>query len=334
MEELFGCPARLLFGADIRNLLTADDLLGALAGNAGIARPEPLRLELAGRRDDGSVFPIEVTGGRFGSPGDERYTLVIRDITLRREAEARAQQHQTEIAQVSRLATADEMASALAHEINQPLMAIATYARGCLRLMKHDSCEIDVLKEGVEQIVMQAERAGDIIDRLRDFVRTGGGRREVADVRTLIETTISLAKIEIAQNGIGVQLRLAADLAPVAVDRVQIEQVLVNLLRNAIDALASSRSSKRVIVVAAGIANDAVEIAISDSGPGIPDEVRSRIFEPFITTKPSGMGLGFAISRSIVEAHGGHLRLVATGASGTGFAFDLPTAGETFAALG
>ena len=334
VEELFGCPARLLLGADIRSLLTADDLLDALAANASVARPEPLRLELAGRRDNGEIFPIEVTGGRFGAPGDARYTLVIRDITLRRQAEARTQQHQSEVAQVSRMATADEMASALAHEINQPLMAITTYARGCLRLMKHDSCEIDVLKEGVEQIVMQAERAGDIIDRLRDFVRTGDGRREVVDVKSLIETTISLAKIDIAQNAIDVRLGLAATLPPLAIDRVQIEQVLINLLRNAIDALATNDSASRVIHVAAARVDDAVEIAISDSGPGISDEVRSRIFEPFVTTKPSGMGLGLAISRSIVEAHGGHLRLVATGESGTSFAFDLPKAGERFAALG
>jgi two-component system sensor kinase FixL len=181
---------------------------------------------------------------------------------------------------------------------------------------------------------MQAERAGDIIRRLRDFVRTGSGRREVVDVKALIETTISLAKIEITQNAIDVQLRLAANLPPVAVDRVQIEQVLINLLRNAIDALLSSGRSRRTIVVAAEIVNAAVEITLSDSGPGIADEVRSRIFEPFVTTKADGMGMGLAISRSIVEAQGGHLRLVATGEGGTRFAFDLPIVEKTFASLG
>jgi two-component system, LuxR family, sensor kinase FixL len=334
VEELFGCPTRLLLGTDVRNLVASPDLLDVLAANAAATRPQPLRLEIEGRREDGSIFPIEVTGGRFGSAGDERYTLVIRDITLRYQEEARAQQHQSEIAQVSRLATADEMASALAHEINQPLMAITTYARGCLRLLKHATFDLDIVREGVEQVVMQAERAGDIIRRLRDFVRTGSGRREVVDVKALIETTISLAKIEITQNAIDVQLRLAANLPPVAVDRVQIEQVLINLLRNAIDALLSSGTSRRIIVVAAEIANAAVEITLSDSGPGIADEVRSRIFEPFVTTKADGMGMGLAISRSIVEAQGGHLRLVATGEGGTRFAFDLPIAEKTFASLG
>jgi two-component system sensor kinase FixL len=334
VEELFGCPTRLLVGTDVRNLLASENLLDVLAANAGVPRPAPLRLEIEGRRDDGSIFPVEVTGGRFGSSGDERYTLVIRDITLRYQEEARAQQHQSEIAQVSRLATADEMASALAHEINQPLMAIATYARGCLRLLKHAAFELEIVREGVEQIVIQAERAGDIIGRLRDFVRTGGGRREIVDVKALIEATVSLAKIEITQNAIDVRLRLAANLPPVVVDRVQIEQVLINLLRNAIDALLSSGASRRTIVIAAEAAKAAVEITLCDSGPGIADEVRSRMFEPFVTTKPNGMGLGLAISRSIVEAQGGHLRLVTTGEAGTGFAFDLPIAGNPFASLG
>jgi two-component system sensor kinase FixL len=334
VEDLFGCPTRLLLGTDVRNLVASGDLLDVLAANAAATRPQPLRLEIEGRREDGSIFPIEVTGGRFGSPGDERHTLVIRDITLRHQEEARAQQHQSEVAQVSRLATADEMASALAHEINQPLMAITTYARGCLRLLKHATFDLDIVREGVEQVVMQAERAGDIIGRLRDFVRTGSGRREVVDVKALIETTLSLAKIEITQNAIEVQLRLAATLPPVAVDRVQIEQVLINLLRNAIDALLSSGVSRRAIVVGAEIANAAVEITLSDSGPGIADEVRSQIFEPFVTTKADGMGMGLAISRSIVEAQGGHLRLVATGEGGTRFAFDLPIAEKAFASLG
>jgi two-component system sensor kinase FixL len=334
VEELFGCPTRLLVGTDVRNLLASENLLDVLAANAGVPRPAPLRLEIEGRRDDGSIFPVEVTGGRFGSSGDERYTLVIRDITLRYQEEARAQQHQSEIAQVSRLATADEMASALAHEINQPLMAIATYARGCLRLLKHAAFELEIVREGVEQIVIQAERAGDIIGRLRDFVRTGGGRREIVDVKALIEATVSLAKIEITQNAIDVRLRLAANLPPVVVDRVQIEQVLINLLRNAIDALLSSGASRRTIVITAEAAKAAVEITLCDSGPGIADEVRSRMFEPFVTTKPNGMGLGLAISRSIVEAQGGHLRLVTTGEAGTGFTFDLPIAGNPFASLG
>lgn len=334
VEDLFGCPTRLLLGTDVRNLVVSVDLLDALAANAEAARSQPPRLELKGRRNDGSIFPIEVTGGHFGSPGDERYALVVRDITARYQEEARARQHQSEVAQVSRLTTADEMASALAHEINQPLMAIATYARGCLRLMKHAAFDSDILKEGVEQIVMQAERAGDIMGRLRDFVRTGRGRREVVDIKSLIETTLSLVKVEMAENAIEVQLLLAADLPPVVVDRIQIEQVLINLLRNAIDALQSSDTSRRQIIVAADIAKTVVEITVFDTGPGIPEEVRSRIFEPFATTKPTGMGLGLAISRSIVEAQGGHLRLVATGETGTGFAFDLPIAEKAFVVLG
>ncbi len=327
VEGLFRRPAQRLVGTDIRNLLDASHLLERLASSAHDGAPEPLRLELDARREDGSIFPIELTAGHFGSGADEHHALVLRDITLRREAETQARRHESEVAQVSRASLAGEMASALAHEINQPLMAITTYARGCLRLLKQPLFEPAVLKEGVEQVMLQAERAGDILSRLREFLRTGACQRSVVNVKALLDGSVALAQMEAAQNAIDIEVRVAPGLPAVLADRIQIEQVLLNLLRNAIDAVLGDDANPRSIVIAANRASaTTVEITVADSGAGLADEVASRLFEPFVTTKPHGMGLGLSISRSIVEAHEGHLQLLRTSGAGSIFAFDLPIA--------
>ncbi len=328
VEELFGRPARLLIGTDVRYLFDRPDILQRLTSSTSLSRTEPLRLELNGWRENGAVFPVELTAGHFGAAGSEHYTLVVRDITLRRDAEARQRQRQSEVAQVSRLSLAGEMASALAHEINQPLMAITTYARGCLRLLRQTLLEPSVLREGIEQVLLQAGRASDIIVRLREFVRTGASQRSSVDVKSLLDAAVALAQAEATQNGIDIEARVAVDLPNVLADRIQIEQVLLNLLRNAMDAIVSADTDRRTIVIEAkSLSGKALEISVADTGPGLAEEVASRLFEAFVTTKPHGMGLGLSISRSIVEAHDGHLRLHRTSGSGAVFAFDLPVYG-------
>lgn len=327
-EELFGRPGGLLIGTDARNLFDRPDILQRLASSAYLSRSEPLRLEFNGWHKNGAVFPIELTAGHFGTVGNEHHTLVVRDITLRRDAEARRRQRQSEVAQVSRLSLAGEMASALAHEINQPLMAITTYARGCLRLLRQTRIEPTVLREGIEQVLLQAERAGDIIARLREFVRTGASHRSSVNVKSLIDATVALAQTEAVQHGIDIEIRTVPGLPNVLADHIQIEQVLLNLLRNAMDAIASSDTGRRAILIEAkSLTTKALEISVADTGPGLAEEVATRLFGAFVTTKPHGMGLGLSISRSIVEAHDGHLRLHRTSGSGTVFAFDLPIFG-------
>ena len=325
VEQLFARPAPQLIGLDVRELLDAPHLLERLTSTARSPAAESARQELDARRADGGVFPIELTAGQFGAPGNERYTLVIRDITSRREAEARAREHQSELAHVSRLSLAGEMASALAHELNQPLTAIAAFGRGCLRLLRQPRTEPDLVKEGVEQVVLEAERAGDIIGRLREFVRTGTCQRSVVDGKALIAGAVALAQIEAKQNGIDIEVRVAPDLPPALADRIQIEQVLVNLLRNGADAILSGGAARRVLTIEARCrTGEAIEIAVADTGPGVVEEVVDQLFEPFVTTKPHGMGLGLSISRSIVEAHEGRLQLIRREGAGAVFAFDLP----------
>ena len=324
VEQLFGRPAEALLGRDIRDLIDIPTLAAA-SGDGSPSHEGATYQEVAAWHADGSRFPIELTVGRFGSPGREHSTLVIRDITARRDAETRARAHESELAHATRLTFAGEMASALAHELNQPLTAIAAYARGCLRLLRQS--DSDVLKEGICEVVQQAERAADVIARLRDFLRTGALRRAAVPPRELVDRALALVRAEAAQGGIEIGSRVPADLPPVLIDRIHIEQVILNLVRNAMDAMAAAAAPRRIVTVRARRADPGrVEITIADSGPGVSDEVVARLFQPFVTTKPSGMGLGLTISHSMVEAHGGQLRLVGNSAAGAAFAFDLPMA--------
>ena len=329
VERLFGCPDNLLIGHDVREFVDgAPDLMTWLRRINCSPAAEPTCLELHAHRADGGLFPIELSVGRLDPPGIEQYTLVMRDITSRRKAEARAREHQAELAHVSRVSLAGEMAGALAHELSQPLTAIAAYARGCLRLLAGPAPEPAMLHEGVWEVFQQAERAGDVLGRLREFVRGGAFRRDFVEVTPLIEAAVGLARVEATQNEVEIESRIDPDLPPVLADHIQIEQVLLNLLRNAIDAIVTANSQQRLILVEVRRKSSrAIEISVADSGPGVVGELTGQLFEPFVTTKPLGMGLGLAISRSIVESHGGSLRMVQSAGFGAIFAFDLPADG-------
>jgi two-component system sensor kinase FixL len=176
--------------------------------------------------------------------------------------------------------------------------------------------------------VQQAQRAGDVLDRLREFVRGGEFRRTLTEIEPLIDAAVSLTRTEAMQQEVEIDAKVDPDLPLVLADQVQIEQVLLNLLRNAMDAMEAANSKRRSIIVEARRnSKHAIEISVADSGPGVAAEVTDTIFEPFVTTKPLGMGMGLSISRSIVESHGGKLRMVRSVRSGAIFIFDLPTAG-------
>ncbi len=308
VEQLFGLPDGLLIGHDVHEIVDgAPDLLARMSRIRCPQATETTTWELDARRADG---------------------LVIRDISLRRTAETRAREHQAELAHVSRVSLAGEMAAALAHELSQPLTAIAAYGRGCLRLLAGPAPEAASLREGVSEVVQQAERAGDILSRLREFVSGGVYRRALVEVSPLINAALGLARVEATQSGVEIEARIDPGLPPVFADHIQIEQVLLNLLKNAIDAIVTADSHERsILLVARRKSVGAVEISVADSGPGIADEAMGRLFEPFVTTKPNGMGMGLTISRSIIEWHGGALRMADNKRSGAIFAFDLPTGG-------
>jgi len=220
-----------------------------------------------------------------------------------------------------------EMAAGLAHELSQPLTAITAYARGCVRLLARSAPEPTLLHEGIAEVVQQAERAGDVLDRLREFVRGGEFRRALTEIKSLIDAAVCLTRIEAMQQEVEIEVKVDAGLPAVLADRIQIEQVLLNLLRNAMDAMEAANSKPRSVVVEARRnSKHAIEISVADSGPGVAAEVEDTIFEPFITTKPLGMGMGLSISRAIVESHGGSLRMSPSIRSGAIFIFDLPTA--------
>ena len=329
VERLFELPADRLIGHDVQEFLDAPpDLLARLRQITGSPAAEAVCWELNAGRPDGEMVPIELSAGRLAPLGPEQYTLVIRDITARQRAEARLRKHQAELAHVSRVSLAGEMAAGLAHELSQPLTAITAYARGCLRLLAGPASEPAMVREGLVEVVQQAERAGDVLDRLREFVRGGGYQRSLTKVGPLIDAAVSLTRADAAQQEVAIEARIDPGLPAALADRIQIEQVLVNLLRNAMDAMEGANSEQRSIVVEARRKDKhAIEISVADSGSGIAADVAERIFEPFVTTKPLGMGMGLSISHSIIESHGGSLRMTTNVPSGAIFSFDLPTAG-------
>jgi len=334
VETLFSRPSHRLIGHDLSELIEdAPDLLSGLKLAIHSPASQARCWALDARRPDGTAFPIELSAARFDLLSAQHYALVVRDITFRREAEARDRQHQAELAHVSRVSLAGEMAAGLAHELSQPLTAIIAYTRGCLRLLAGPVPEPALLHEGMAEVVQQAERAGDVLDRLREFVRGGEFRRALIAIKPVIDAAVNLVHSEAMQRDVEIKAKIDPSLPIVLADPVQIEQVLLNLLRNAMDAMEAANTEGRSIIVEAWRPGQYdVEISVADSGPGVAYEMIDTIFEPFVTTKPLGMGMGLSISRAIIEAHGGQLRLARRSRSGAIFIFTLPTA-ETEAGI-
>jgi len=328
VESLFSRSSDRLIGHEVSELIEdMPDLLHELKLAVYSPPAKTGYWELEARRADGSTFPIEFTAGHFDLADAEHYTLVMRDITARREAEARDRQRQAHLAHVSRVSLAGEMAAGLAHELSQPLTAILAYARGCLRLLVGSVPEPAMLHEGMAEVVQQAERAGDVLDRFREFVRGGEFRRAMTEIRPLIDAAVSLIRTEATQQEVEIEAKVDPGLPMVLTDPIQIEQVLLNLLRNAMEAMEAAKTEQRLIIIEARrSAKRAIEISVTDTGPGVATEMTKTIFEPFTTTKSLGLGMGLSISRAIIESHGGSLRMARVVRSGAMFIFDLPTA--------
>jgi PAS domain S-box-containing protein len=250
---------------------------------------------------------------------------VGRDVTERKRAEEQSRQHLQQLAHVARVSALGEMATAIAHEINQPLTAIVGYTQASQRMLPAEAPPD--LRHALERVAAQATRAGEIIRRLRSFLGKEEVQAQSVDANYLVTEVIGLARPEARQSGIQIRLELAKDLPQVRVDAIQIQQVVLNLVRNAIDAINGSQAAERIVIVRSGAGEEGtVRIEVEDSGPGIDTGAAARIFDAFYTTKSSGMGIGLAISRSIAEAHGGRLWLARVGAPGALFALELPVA--------
>lgn len=279
---------------------------------------------VVGRRKDGTTFPMKLAVGetRFG---DHTYfTGFIRDLTEREETAARMQEIQGELARLSRLNELGEMASTLAHELNQPLSAIANYAQGSARMMRdlQDPNSAKV-REALTEISRQSLRAGQIIRHLREFVMRGETGKTPEDIRKLVEEAGALALVGSREHGVQSVFEFGSGAELVMADRVQIQQVLINLMRNAIEAMRDC-PERRLTIRTMVAAPDEVAIEVSDTGTGIAEDIMPQLFKPFVTSKPSGMGIGLSISKRIVEAHGGKIMVTGNAGGGTTFRFTLP----------
>jgi two-component system, LuxR family, sensor kinase FixL len=278
---------------------------------------------VVGERKDGSTFPMELAVGEMSSSDRRFFTGFVRDLTERQDTESRLQELQSELVHISRLTAMGEMASTLAHELNQPLAAIANYLKGVRRLLeRHGGDQSAVMRDAVDKAAAQALRAGDIVRRLRDFVARGETERRVESIAKLVEEASALALVGAKEQDIRVRTQYDLDVDLVLADKVQVQQVLLNLMRNALEAMAGA--PRRDLLLSTAAANGMAMINVADSGPGIDPEFASQLFQPFATTKPHGMGVGLSISRTIVEAHGGRIWSEPNPGGGTIFRFTLP----------
>jgi two-component system sensor kinase FixL len=270
---------------------------------------------------------MELAVGEARVAGDRFFTGFVRDLTERRAQERRLQELQSELVHVSRLRAMGEMASSLAHELNQPLSAIASYMKGSVTLLASDKPDLQRLRAALDEAGDQALRAGDIIKHLREFVANGETEHTFEDPARLMEEASALALVGVKDREVRVDLRLARNIGPVFVDRIQIQQVALNLIRNAVDAMSEAPRRKLEIDVRAD-GPGFIRLSVADTGPGLDPVVRERLFQPFVTSKTNGMGIGLSICRTIVEAHGGRIWVEDNMGGGAVFSFTLPRAEE------
>lgn len=318
LADILGYPRdELIGGARLEQAVPA-------IGKMTACGEETVVLEATGIRKDGSTFPIELRGKWIPYDGRMVRVVAVRDLTAQQQMQQAENRHREEMAHVLRQVMLGELASGLAHELNQPLTAIANYAGACLRRVGRAGISREDLIETLSQVASQSERAGQIIRRMRAFVRRGEPHRTSAEVNHMVRESIRFMQTEFTENKIALELCLANEPIHVMADHIQIEQVILNLLRNACDAVQGMEESRRQVMVTTACDGRSAVIRVTDRGLGVPDEMVTKIFEPFSTTKPQGMGLGLSISRGIVEAHGGKLTYEPNPEGGSHFMLTLP----------
>lgn len=278
--------------------------------------------DVRGRRKDGSIFPMYLSVGEGAIAGKKIFVGIVHDITGERQRDQKIQELQGELLHATRVTAMGHMSSALAHELNQPLGAILAYTGAMRRLINEKDPPLDELREAIDLAAQDATRAGQIIRRLRAFVEKREVHRNPEDVGVLISEAAAIGSLGLAARGFKVSIGKSANLPKLMIDRIQIQQVLVNLIRNAVESLDNSSSPQ--ISITARHEGEYVRIAVADNGHGLAPEIAERLFEPFATTKAQGMGMGLNICRTIVESHGGRIWTEGNTNGGSIFAFRLP----------
>lgn len=327
-ERLFGFTASEVVGDKVDRLMPEpyrsehDRYLERYAAS-GIPHIIGVGREVEAMRKDGSTFPAFLSVGRVADADPPRFVGFVRDVTIERQAlaaiqaerdraetrrkeEQDARRLQERMTHVSRLATLGEMAAGIAHEINQPLSAIATYARACERFLEADVPDLEETRSSLKEIGFEALRAGDIIRRLRQLVSTPLSAQQAVDLNAIVQDLSVLAQADARVHKCVLEFDLAPGLPNIRAERVQLQQLVLSLIRNALESLEAAQASDRVVTVRTQLVpGRRIELSVTDNGPGIAPEMMDRLFMPFATTKAMGTGLGLAISQSIVQAHGG-----------------------------
>jgi len=308
-ERMFGYGAAEAIGKHISLLFPANgiaeekEIMARLGSGLSVTHYETVRLHNDGREVHVSLSVAPIYDGARAVIGT---STVARDITERKRSEAHALALQDELAHVGRLSAMGQMSAAIAHELNQPLAAISNYVKAAQRLLENDDPAPQKLKtarEAMEKAAAQTQRAGTIIRYLRDYVEKRDSARSRENLNDVIREAVSLAMMGHKHRNIALILTLDPAIAPMMMEKVQIQQVLLNLVRNAVEAMTNTGHAKLAISAAADAAG--ATITVRDSGPGVSDEIAGRLFQPFVTTKEDGMGIGLKICQSIIDAHGG-----------------------------
>lgn len=325
-QRMFGWSADEVLGRNVSMLMPSpfrdehDDYLSRYLAT-GEKRIIGVGRIVTGERKGGATFPMELNVGELSTRRGRFFTGFVRDLTERQETEAHLQELQSELIHVARLSALGEMASALAHELNQPLSANANFLNGARRMLEDGSRDDTRLLEAVTKAADQALRAGEIIRRLRNFVARGEGERTEESLSKLVREACALALVGAKEDNIRIQYQLDPHADQVLVDRVQVQQVILNLVRNALDAMREHEGRRDLIMSTAPGEDEMAMVSVIDTGPGLDPDTAARLFQPFVTTKAKGMGVGLSISRNIIEAHGGRIWTEPNPAGGAIFRF-------------
>jgi len=330
-EQMFGYAEAELLGENVSALMPSPDrerhdfyLARYLA--TGAAKIIGIGRVTTARHRDGKTFPIDLHIGEARIGEARVFTGFIRDLTEREQAELRVHDLQTELAHVSRVTAMGALATSIAHELNQPLTSIANYIETVEELLADPDAEtLEIVRGALRQCAAESIRAGQIVRRLRDFISRGESEHRVESLERVINEAVALALVGAGDRGVEVEVRIEPPVDRVFIDRIQVQQVIFNLVRNAIEAMAES-PVRRLRLSAKPAAGHQVQLSIEDSGAGLPAEVAERLFQPFLSTKADGMGVGLSICHTIIAGHGGRIWGEPSSLGGAAFHFTLSDA--------